>query len=504
MNQNTDSFGLDQIQISQYPVIYHPSQEMSKEVFQAKGNLTKSIQTFLEKFNCIPFGENAKVLLHAWEKFFAIQHAQPEDTSELFQKLLEDLQIINKELAEYINSPKNSSNSIAASNSNQEKEGPPQDSDIRQLVREECGIKVCEEQKQNMEDTMLELLEVCRQKEFYCMHNDVDDLIESALNSKLFSINLRSQRLDKKKVKKSSTSLNNTSQISLVHAITPVLPTEEPKYSLKVTSDDESECDVSVKVESSLVFKTFSNPIFDDNDDFTSSDDESLSDEDVPMEDFKVYSNPLFDDEETNSDEIDPHYFNAESNFIESLSNHDTLFESSPKFDYIEEFSGALMPTSIVNEERIRRERKEYTSLMEKLLAINSFPHPLENFHANTIIETLTTSPIPVEDSYSQREEINIFTGTDDLLPPNIESDDYDSERDIHFRKELLVNDSIHIPENKSSNFDHHDDPLFPRPPPEPPDVEFFFDFEPNLGVVISVVMNNIDELNEDECFDPR
>nr|GFA31735.1 hypothetical protein [Tanacetum cinerariifolium] len=138
----------------------------------------------------------------------------------------------------------------------QEKEEPLQNSDIRQLIREVCGIKICEEQKQNMEDTMLELLEVCRQKELYCMHNDVDDLIESALNSKLLSINLKSQRLDKKKQevknkveqptkrrtriieslqsfrvihKKSSISLNNTSQISPVNAIAPVLQTEEPK-----------------------------------------------------------------------------------------------------------------------------------------------------------------------------------------------------------------------------------------------------------------------------------
>nr|GFC81968.1 hypothetical protein [Tanacetum cinerariifolium] len=110
-----------------------------------------------------------------------------------------------------------------------------------------------------MEDMMLELVEGCRQKEFYCMHNNVDDLIESALNSKLLSINLKSQRLNKKKqevkniveqltkcgtsiakslqnfrVKKSCISLNNTCQISSVHAITPVLPIEEPKYSLSM------------------------------------------------------------------------------------------------------------------------------------------------------------------------------------------------------------------------------------------------------------------------------
>nr|GEU67481.1 hypothetical protein [Tanacetum cinerariifolium] len=466
---------------------------MNEEVFQAKGDLMKFIQTFLEKFNCIPFGEMPKILLQAWEKFFAIQHAQPEDPNELFQKLLEDLHIINKELAEYINSLswdrptffnsneehfvqykeylENSSNEIAASNFNQEKEGPPQDSDICQLIREECCIKVCREQKKNMKDTMLELIE-----NFRVIH------------------------------KKSSTALKNTSQISPVHAITPVLPTEEPEYSLsmgyehlntilktesdevtkssaknllpilsdyEVTSDDESECDVPIKDESSQVFTTFSNPIFDDNDDFTS---------------------------EINFNEIDLHYFNAESDFVESLSNRDTLIDSSPKFDYLEEFSSALMPTIIVDKERIRRAHEEYISLMEKLFTINSFPRPLENFQANTIIETLPTSPILIEDGDSQKEEIDIFTGTNDLLPPGIKSDDYDSEGKIYFLEELLVDDSIPIPKNESSDFDHQDDLSFPRPRPEPPDVEFFFYLEPDL---ISVVINNSDELNEDECFDP-
>nr|GEZ31458.1 putative ribonuclease H-like domain-containing protein [Tanacetum cinerariifolium] len=46
-----------------------------------------------------------KVLTQAWDNFFEIQHSQSEDTHELLRKLLEDLQIINEELAEYINSP---------------------------------------------------------------------------------------------------------------------------------------------------------------------------------------------------------------------------------------------------------------------------------------------------------------------------------------------------------------------------------------------------------------
>nr|GEV32841.1 hypothetical protein [Tanacetum cinerariifolium] len=67
---------------------------------------------------------------------------------------------------------------LAQKQAAQEKEEPPQNSDFRQLIGKMCGTKVCEEQKQNMEDTMLELLEDFRQKELYCMHNDIEDLIE--------------------------------------------------------------------------------------------------------------------------------------------------------------------------------------------------------------------------------------------------------------------------------------------------------------------------------------
>ncbi|GKC03174.1 hypothetical protein Tco_0994784, partial [Tanacetum coccineum] len=52
----------------------------------------------------------------------------------------------------------------------------------------------------------------------------------------------------------------------------------------------------------------------------------------------------------------------------------------------------------------------------------------------------------------------------------------------------------LELPEFESFHFD----PSFPRPPPEPPDVEIYLNFEPDAPVI-----NNFDELNEDECFDP-
>ncbi|GJW47912.1 hypothetical protein Tco_0079558 [Tanacetum coccineum] len=157
-------------------------------------------------------------------------------------------------------------------------------------------------------------------------------------------------------------------------------------------SDNESECDVPECDETSPTFTTFSNPLFDSNDDFTSSDDESLSDEDVPMENFKIYSNPLFDDEEIISPKIDPHYFNAESNLIESLLNRDILIDSSPKFDYLlEEFSGELahidpIPPGI---EKADFDLEEEIRLVENLLYDNSSPRPPEELNleiADTII----------------------------------------------------------------------------------------------------------------------
>nr|GEV93249.1 hypothetical protein [Tanacetum cinerariifolium] len=100
------------------------------------------------------------------------------------------------------------------------------------------------------------------------------------------------------------------------------------------------------------------------------------------------------------------------------------------------------------------------------------------------------------EDGDSQKEEIDIVTETGDVLPPSVENDD-DSEEGIHFLKELLSDNSIPLTEEESSDSDHQDDPSFPRPPPEPPDV----DFEPDAGDEIPVVMNDRDEIDENDDY---
>nr|GFC40306.1 hypothetical protein [Tanacetum cinerariifolium] len=213
---------------------------------------------------------------------------------------------------------------------------PPQNYDMHQII-EECCVEASEEQKQKMEDTMLDLVKICHHKQFLCIHDDVDNLIESALDSKLLSINsINSQRLDKKEqeiknveeqpaehrnhaekslqnfrvIYKSSIYLN-TSQISSVHAVAPILSTKKSENSLsmgyehlsitletesdevtesnaenllpipsecEVNLEDKKECDELICENSSIinVCDNHSEILFDSNNDDLSSDDESF------------------------------------------------------------------------------------------------------------------------------------------------------------------------------------------------------------------------------------
>nr|GFC93512.1 hypothetical protein [Tanacetum cinerariifolium] len=67
-------------------------------------------------------------------------------------------------------------------------------------------------------------------------------------------------------------------------------------------------------------------------------------------------------------------------------------------------------------------------------------------------------------------EEADLFFAFDNSIPPGIENVANDSEGDIRFLEELLIDDSILSHESSESNFE--DNPSIPRPPPELPDVE--------------------------------
>nr|GEZ55465.1 hypothetical protein [Tanacetum cinerariifolium] len=106
-----------------------------------------------------------------------------------------------------------------------------------------------------------------------------------------------------------------------------------------------------------------------------------------------------------------------------------------------------------------------------RLLYDNSSPRPPEEFvskNSNADIECFSPSPIPIEDSDSRMEEIDLTFTLDDPMPPGIEEDDYDSERDILILEELLDKYSLSLHENESYHFDI---PSSSRPPARPPDV---------------------------------
>nr|GEV15724.1 hypothetical protein [Tanacetum cinerariifolium] len=186
---------------------------------------------------------------------------------------------------------------------------------------------------------------------------------------------------------------------------------------------------------------------------------------------FTTFLNLLFDNDEINSDELESH---VESNFVESIFNHDTV-----KFDNVDEFSGPFIPIHIAEEERIRRKHADYINRTKMLFTVN---HPLVN--AKTNVESLPSLPI---------------TETDDVLPPGVENDDSYGEVDVV--------DDLHV-DNSISNSEHEffeseesdfDNPSVPLLPLEPPDEEL--DFKIDFGDEFLVVRNTIVKF---ECIDAR
>ncbi|GKA26496.1 hypothetical protein Tco_0712605 [Tanacetum coccineum] len=356
---NSISSGFDQFQPPQFPVIHEPPQETNTEMLQAREDLMEAIQSFLKKYDRIPPKENSMALLLAEERFLKIKQALEEELNqpELLLKLINDLQILN---------------------------GIP-------LKQEEHAAKVSSQYWKPP---------IC-----YDENDDYD-------------------------YEKSTIPLNEIdSRIPLSNAITPVLPTLEPKDSLIIgdehlrtipakesdefikssvedlvpipsesedTSVSDSECilhlcddfsPINVYEEKSV---TFSNPLFNSNDDFTSSDDESLFDEDVPEDNDKIYSNPLFKFD----DDLD------ESTFLVTYlsdSNEDECFTPSDDVELL-----------------------LHSDLSTPMISVVS------------ILEGFIDEP-PLKENV---DEIDAFLDID--IPTNIKDGFYDSEGDVLYLESLL------------------------------------------------------------------
>nr|GFA04352.1 hypothetical protein [Tanacetum cinerariifolium] len=348
MDQNIDFSDSDQIQTPQYLEIYLSSQETSDEVFQANHSI------------------------------------QNEESFE------------------------NPSNEIVVSNPNQEKEEPPQDFDIHQLI-EECSTKVNEKQK--IQDTMLELVKICQEKELLCIHDDVDDLVESALNSKLLLINSNSQ-------------------------LAPILSTKEPEHLLSMGYEHLS---ITPEMES---------------DEVTESNAENLlpipSKCEVALEDKRECDLPI-------SENI-PVCDNSDT-FSDSKIDDDILVYDDD-FEDIEYVKALLSDPEIVSieEENVVHQKEEEVDL-EDISQIQD--ERLINLVENDILDDSSND--------SLLEEVDLFL-SNNSIPPGIENFADDPEGDVRFLEELLIDDSILSHESFDSNF--KENPSIPRPPPEQPDAQ--------------------------------
>ncbi|GJW66351.1 reverse transcriptase domain-containing protein [Tanacetum coccineum] len=338
---------------------------------------------------------------------------------------------------------------------------------------------------------------------------------------------------------------NKPPQVSSVFAITSTLPSIKPKDSLIMgdehlsifsaeeivlilrESEDTSRSDsknilpscddffsINVPCDDSV---TFSNSLFEFDVNFNSSDKNPLFDEvledieckdsyDSNLDESTFLVTPLFD---SNKDEClapgddieillhhDPStHMKIVASILEGFiddpvfEENDDLFNLECDNDEIDTFLAIKVPTYI---EEGYYDSEGDVLYLESLLSDDTthnlspdvfFDHELQYIENESLI-TFSPKSDPLHheftcelimippgiDSDSNREEIDIFSRLDDSIPPCIESN-FDSEEDII---DNLLND----------------DPI--------PEYErLTFNMEPDVPVI-----NNVDELNEDECFD--
>ncbi|GKD07299.1 hypothetical protein Tco_1186984 [Tanacetum coccineum] len=341
------------------------------------------------------------------------------------------------------------------------------------------------------------------------------------------------------------------SQIPPSIAITPILPTLEPEDSLIMGNEELSTFPEKESDEGKYV--TFSNPLFDSNDDFTSSDEESLSDEDVQDDNVKIYSNPHFEfDDEYISSDVNSLFaevfenikskdsyvsnldepallvtplsaFNENECFdpggdvdeIELLLHHDP---STPKVSVASILEGFTHePPLVENDDLFDLESKEnewkkilYDAPIDDLMTEDKIFDPgiPEKFFSPTYVK------LPFEDrhdlsftyviwiflsyfTYPVESPFLLSSGSEDtIFDPGIFT--------FHFSSLKPV--ASHRSETFMSGFVSGQKlpplvPSSPCPPEKPPDDDVYFDIEPNTGVLTTKVVDDIYDNSTRELY---
>ncbi|GJS56638.1 hypothetical protein Tco_0630000 [Tanacetum coccineum] len=455
----------------------------SREILQAQEDLMEAIQAFLKEYDHIPHNEKCMALLLAEERFLKIKQVmreeqdQPEVMQELLLKLMDDLQILK-------------------GNQQEKKET---------FSRIPFGVTpkvilIAWESFGEIKDALMD-------KQY--RQEDIQELMSKLLE--------------------------------LPKAIIPDEPSEEPEDPLikgekelsTIPEKDKSSVEDLVPIPSGS--KDVSNDICDN------SDAESLLSQDIPItspkidflsEEFTGEFTPIppgMDEDEFDEEEVDC--------YDHDISSDDDSYEN---IEYVE---ASLLKLEYDNleEENEDQEKKEFNLedifqiqdviLREKLLNVHRLITNIESLKNNPtpdfVFKSPSSFPIPVVDSDSFFEESDTsLSHSDNSLPefetfsdhtketrsdstithannslPEYDSFLFENEPDQEGLTSVVISDNsndplLELPEFESFYFNL--DPSFTRPPPEPPDVEISLIIETD-----ALVINNFDELNEDECFDP-
>ncbi|GKB34571.1 hypothetical protein Tco_0879513, partial [Tanacetum coccineum] len=558
MNQdfyNSNSFGFDQYQPPQFPVNY-PPQETNKEILQAREDLMEAIQAFLKEYDHIPPNEKCMALLLAEERFLKIKQAmeeeqnQPGDMQELLLKLMDDLQILKGSQQEKKETAAQSCTpywDVSMIDDEEARDNFLKDvyTYLRKFSRIPFGVTpkvilIAWESFGKIKDALMD-------KQF--QQEDIQELMSKLLEdvrniSEEFSEYINCPSWNRPLFYFDDDDVEYTVIWRRPKAITPDEPSEEPEDPLIMGEEELSTIPEKDKssVEDLVSIPSGSKGFSDDICDNDHSDAESLLSQDIPITSPKIDFLPKeFVGELApilpgmNEDEFDEE---EDDCYNDGTSSDDDSYEN---IEYVEASPLNLEYDSLEEVNDVDQEEKEFdledifriqdVILREKLLNISRLVTNIESLKDNPtpdhVLKSLSSFPIPISDSFFEESDTS-FSYSDNSLPEfetfsdhteetrsgsttthaNNSPPEYDSflfevEPDQGGLISIVISDNsndhlLELPEFESFHFDLYDDPLFPCPPPEPPDVEISLIIETDAPVI-----NNFDELNEDECFNP-
>ncbi|GKD83493.1 hypothetical protein Tco_1350332 [Tanacetum coccineum] len=494
MNQdfyNSNLSGFDQYQPPQSSDIHPHPQETSKEILQAQEDLMEAIQAFLKEYDHIPPNEKCMALLLAEERFLKIKQTMEEEQNqpgvmqELLLKLMDDLQILKGSQQEKKETAAQSF--IPYWNFSMIDDEEARDNFLkdvctflRKFSRIPFGVTpkvilIAWERFGEIKDALMD-------KQY--RKEDIQELMSKLFEDVRNISEELSDYINYPSWNRPTFYDNDDDEYTIIYtkpkAITPDLPIKEPDNSLSMGDEH---LDTIPSVENLIPIPSEFKGISEDTCDVPVCEDPSTFD-------------ALNDHSEILSD----------SNNDDSLEEVNDVDQEEKEFDLEDIFR---IQDIILREKSLNISRlvtnieslKDNPTLDYVFKSPSSFPIPV----VDTFLSHLDNS-LPEFETFSDHTEETSSGST--ITHANNSIPEYDSflfevEPDQGRLTSVVISDNSNDPllellEFESFHFDLYDDPSFSRPPPEPPDVENSLIIETDAPVI-----NNFDELNKDECFDP-